>query len=100
MGLVLIASAAIYTSADEKRAWEILGRDTVGKGSYVVRPMVPPAFGVRQVAGPEMPGLGTIACEYKQEYEKVPNGSDRIVVLRGYCEGGIQLIITGVDLNH
>jgi hypothetical protein len=89
--LLLVAGLAVAKDVKERRAFTILGRD--GK-NFILQPMVAPIVWVKKIEGPNMPENGSVHCEFKTGYE---NGTK---VVNGYCEKGIVIQLTGIDLNH
>jgi len=93
--LVILCSAAVIYSA-EKRAYEIWSKD---KDEFVLMPHVAPILWVKQTAGPKLPEHGSLDCEWKQETTVTILG-EKFHYLAGYCENGVVLHLTGIDLNH
>lgn len=94
MAILLLSGIALC--ATEKRNYEIWG--TKGEDT-VIMPHVAPLIGVIQVSGPKMPEHGSINCDFKTDIMKSPGG-DTIHILAGYCENGVVVHVTSIDLNH
>ena len=96
IGILLLLGLAGAAIAHETRNFKVLGKD---KQEFVLQPHVAPLFSVKQISGPAIPETGSLNCIFKNEERKTPSG-DTIIALVGYCEGGIIVEITGIDLNH
>jgi hypothetical protein len=94
VGISLLFGSLLY--ATEKRDYEVWGKKD---GETVLMPHVAPIIGVKQVSGPPIPEHGSLACNFKQETETTPRG-EKVHVLAGYCEQGIVVHVTSIDLNH
>ena len=90
--LVLFATIfCMVVFGKERRVFSILGKD---KAEFVIQPMVAPILYVRQVSGSPMPESGALGCEFKTD---IVNG---VKTVAGYCENGVVVHLTGIDLNH
>ena len=95
IGILLLLGLAGAAIAHETRNFRVLGKD---KQDFVLQPHVAPLFSVKQISGPAIPETGSLNCIFKNEARL--SGGSIIQVLVGYCEGGIVVEITGIDLNH
>ena len=96
IGILFLLGLAGAAIAHETRNFKVLGKD---KQDFVLQPHVAPLFSVKQISGPAISETGSLNCIFKNEERKIPGGGT-VQVLVGYCEGGVVVEITGIDLNH
>lgn len=93
----VVVLTAAFLHADEKierRYIKILAKDPATNGRAIM-PVVAPVVFVRQTKGPELPeDKGSTACHWS---EKVVNNKPLVV---GDCDQGVELVVTGIDLNY
>jgi hypothetical protein len=89
--LPVLIIAAVTTSRDIT----IIGRDERNPESgRVLVPHVAPIIYVRQTSGEPLPEKGSISCTWREE---VTDGLPKVI---GDCAEGVQVVVTGIDLNY
>ena len=94
--IILLLSGTVALCATEKRNYEVWGHKD---GEVILMPHVAPVLYVSQKSGAPIPEKGSLNCEFKQEIMTSPVG-EKYHTLVGYCENGITVNLTGIDLNH
>jgi hypothetical protein len=91
LAAVLLTIAATTTTRDIT----IIGVDEKNPLSgRVLVPHIPPVIYVKQTAGTLLPEKGSVSCHWHEETK------DTVPHIVGDCEGGVQLLVTGMDLNY
>ena len=95
MRLLLAATVLLVFTKLESRDITIIGVDEKNPLSgRVLVPHVPPIIYVKQTAGTLLPEKGSVACHWHEEIK------DTVPHIVGDCENGVQLLVTGMDLNY
>ena len=96
-GLNALILTGAFLQADEhveRRYIKILAKDPATNGRAIM-PVVAPIVFVRQTKGPVLPeDKGSTACHWS---EKIVNAKPVVV---GDCDQGVELVVTGIDLNY
>lgn len=93
--LLSLLLAANVSAVSDKRDISILGADEKNpKTGRILMPHVPPVIWVRQTKGAAMPEKGSVGCHWQEVIREA-----RALIV-GTCDDGVELVITGIDLNY
>ena len=81
----------LSANSTERKALRIVGQDN---GEFVLMPYTAPIMYVKQLTGPRIPASGSLVCKWIN----VKTGQNKGVF--GYCESGVIVRLTGMDLNQ
>jgi hypothetical protein len=93
--LLITAAVLLALGVTQTREIKIIGRDDKNpETGRVIVPQIAPIMYIRQTAGPDLPDKGSLSCHW---HEEVIDGVPHVI---GDCEGGVRVLVTGIDLNY